>query len=69
MLDAFCDLHKNYGSIVKLNMPGKQSVLVFDPDDIRTLFLHEGKYPHRPTFDALKAYRKAKFGCVGVVPE
>lgn len=49
---------------------GKQhSVLVFNPDDIRLMFMNEGKYPKRPTFEALKQYRKEKYQIVGVVPE
>ena len=50
-------------------MGSQDSVLIFNPDDIRTMFQHEGKYPRRPTFEALKEYRKKKYGTVGVVPE
>ncbi len=69
MLEGFADLCRQYGDIVKLKMGSQDSVLVFNPDDIRTMFQHEGKYPKRPTFEALKAYRKKKFCSVGVVPE
>ena len=69
LLDGFADLQKQYGDIIKLNMGNKISLLIFNPDDIRSMFLHEGKYPLRPTFEALKDYRKKKYQCVGVVPE
>lgn len=69
MLDAFLDLFNKHGPIVRLIMAGKHSILLFNPDDIRTFFQHEGKYPKRPTFEALKTYRAEKYGCVGLVPE
>ncbi|XP_046461154.1 probable cytochrome P450 49a1 [Daphnia pulex] len=69
LLDGFTDLQKQYGDIIKLNMGNKISLLIFNPDDIRSMFQHEGKYPQRPTFEALKDYRKKKYQCVGVVPD
>jgi hypothetical protein len=69
LLDGFTDLQKQYGNIIKLNMGNKISLLIFNPDDIRSMFQHEGKYPQRPTFEALKDYREKKYQCVGVVPE
>lgn len=69
MLDGFADLHRQYGEIVKLKMGNTPSVLLFNPNDIKTMFDHEGKYPQRPTFDALKDYRKRKYQTVGIVPE
>ncbi|XP_046633707.1 probable cytochrome P450 49a1 isoform X2 [Daphnia pulicaria] len=50
-------------------MGNKISLLIFNPDDIRSMFQHEGKYPQRPTFEALKDYREKKYQCVGVVPD
>lgn len=69
MLEGFADLQKQHGDILKLKMGGQFSVLLFNPDDIRTMFEHEGKFPQRPTFEALKQYRKKKFNSVGIVPE
>lgn len=39
-----------------------------EADDGKVLFENEGKYPFRPTFDALIKYRKEKFNSIGVVP-
>lgn len=69
LLDGFADLQKQYGDIIKLKMGSQDMLLVFNPDDIRTMFQHEGKYPKRPTFEALKEYRKKKYQAVGIVPE
>ncbi|KAK4037016.1 hypothetical protein OUZ56_029060 [Daphnia magna] len=69
LLDGFADLHRQYGEIVKLKMGNTPSVLLFNPNDIKTMFDHEGKYPQRPTFDALKDYRKRKYQTVGIVPD
>ena len=68
LIAGFADLHQQYGDVVRLKL-GQETVLIFNPDDIRLLFQHEGKYPKRPTFEALKKYRKEKHGCVGIVPE
>ena len=68
LLDGFADLQRQYGDIVRLKL-GHNVVLLFNPDDIRCMYQLEGKYPKRPTFEALKKYRKERFGCVGLVPE
>ena len=68
-MDGFSDMQKQYGDISKLQMGNQNQVLVFNPDDIRQIFYHEGKYPQRPTFEALKHYRRKKYATVGVVPE
>nr|QST15061.1 CYP363A1 protein [Diaphanosoma celebensis] len=68
LVDGFNDLRKKYGKVVRLRL-GHEIVLMFDPNDIRTMYSVEGKLPQRPTFEALKMYRKEKFDCVGVVPD
>lgn len=68
LLRGFADLHKQYGDVVRLQMGSQNMILLFNPDDIRTMFQHEGKYPLRPTFEALIAVRKQKFNAVGIVP-
>lgn len=50
-------------------MGHQNQVLVFNPDDIRLIFNHEGKHPQRPTFEALKHYRTVKYQTAGIVPE
>ena len=68
LISGFGDLHNQYGDVVHLKL-NRDMVLLFDPEDIRNMFRHEGKYPNRPTFDALIKYRKEKYNCVGIVPE
>ena len=69
LIDGFADLHRQFGDIVKLRMANIDMVLVFNADDIQTMFQKEGKLPQRPSFEALKACRKAKYDAVGIVPE
>jgi len=68
LIAGFTDLHKKYGNVVHLKL-NQEIVLLFDPDDIQKMYQHEGKYPKRPTFEALIKYRKERHNCVGIVPE
>ena len=71
LVNAFDNLRKMYGNIVRLNHR-QEAVLLFDPYDIRAMYAVEGILPQRPTFEALKKYRnsciklllKEKFACV-----
>lgn len=69
LLVGFSDLQKQFGDIVQLKMGNQNMILIFNPEDVRTMFKHEGHYPKRPTLEALKKYRKEHYGCAGVVPE
>ena len=69
LLMGFADLQKQFGDIVKMKMGNLNSVLVFNPEDVRTMFHHEGHNPRRPVLEALKKYRKESYGCAGIVPE
>ena len=68
LMKAFTSLHQQYGDIVSLKMGVQNMVLVFTPDSVQTIFQHEGKFPERPTFEALKKIRKEEYGAVGLVP-
>lgn len=69
LLDGFADLQKQFGDIIKMKMGSLNSVLIFNPEDVRIMFQHEGQYPKRPALEALKKYRKEHYGCAGIVPE
>ena len=69
LLVGFSDLQKQFGDIVQLKMGNQNMILIFNPEDVRTMFQHEGQHPKRPTLEALKKYRKEHYGCAGVVPE
>lgn len=68
LMKAFTSLHQQYGDIVSLKMGAQNMILVFTPDSVQTIFQHEGKFPERPTFEALKKIRKQEYGAVGLVP-
>ncbi|CAH1104790.1 unnamed protein product [Psylliodes chrysocephalus] len=61
----FDELHYNgykkynsFGSLVREEIvPGVNVVWLFDPNDIETMFRHEGKYPQRRSHLALEKYR------------
>ena len=58
-----CGLKKyaEFGPVVKEKVFGGLSIVwLFHPDDIKTLFENEGKYPSRRSHLALKKYRKEK---------
>lgn len=68
-------LHERYGNICKL--PGflgrKDTVFVYDPDDIEKIFRNEGQYPIREGLDAVvhhrKVYRKDLYkNTIGLAP-
>ena len=48
-----------YGNILKLSFPGQPPiVLTIDPEDIKTVYAADGKYPIAPFLDIFRAYRK-----------
>ena len=50
-----------YGPIVKERLlPGVTFVHLFDPEDIATMYQHEGQYPMRLDVFGLGAYRDAR---------
>ena len=64
--------YKEYGPIVKETFPfGRDLVWLFDPEDIKTMFSSEGKYPMRRSHLALEHYRLAqptKYNNGGLLP-
>ena len=68
MTEAVLDLSKKLGPIFKLKLGGINMVITVDPNHVKQLFYHEGKYPVRPPFSALLHYRRKVYGGVGVVP-
>ena len=50
--------YQQFGKIVSEEIvPGTKIVWLFDPEDIKTLFLNENKYPERRSHLALEFYR------------
>ncbi|GAB6030882.1 hypothetical protein CHUAL_007714 [Chamberlinius hualienensis] len=56
--DAFFDLHRQFGPIVRLKL-GVEMVVVFNPEDAKTVLHSDGRYPFRPPMKALLNYRKS----------
>uniref|UniRef100_T1JEV8 Cytochrome P450 n=1 Tax=Strigamia maritima TaxID=126957 RepID=T1JEV8_STRMM len=71
LVDAHADLHKRYGRVVQLRL-GMPFVLLFNPDDIETMYRWEGTWPKRPLFEVLGHYRASrpdKYKHMGLVTE
>nr|CAH7756670.1 unnamed protein product [Callosobruchus chinensis] len=50
--------YKKFGPVVREQIvPGVNIIWLFDPNDIETMFRHEGKYPQRRSHLALEKYR------------
>ena len=59
--DALMSRYKEYGPIVKETIAGVTTVRVFDPDDVRTVFMNEDKQPHvAPLLETTKQYREQR---------
>lgn len=64
---ALESLHKEYGPIVKENLGGREIVHVFEPEDIKTYYSHEGKYPEIPPLqETTQLYRAEKKMSLGL---
>ena len=60
-------LYKEYGPIVKENFGDRNLVHVFDPEDIKTVYAHEGKYPEiPPLMETAGIYREQKGMSLGL---
>jgi len=58
---ALLNMYKQYGPVVKENLGGKEIVHVFDPDDIKTVYNIEGRWPVIPPLqETTQMYRKQK---------
>ncbi|XP_060083014.1 probable cytochrome P450 CYP44 [Ylistrum balloti] len=52
---------KQYGSIMKETIGKSTAVRLFDPDDIQTVYKHEGVWPHIvPILESSKKYRESR---------
>jgi len=64
---ALQDMYVEYGPLVKENIGGKVIVHVFDPEDIKTVYSHEGKYPVVPPLqETTQMYRAQKEMSLGL---
>lgn len=56
---AFDGLREEFGDIFRLKLPGHGNmVVIFRPEDIKTLYMNEGKNPIVPAFQNLENIRK-----------
>lgn len=60
-------LHQEYGPLVKENFGGRTIVHVFQPEDIKTVYSYEGKYPIiPPLMETAGIYREQKGMSLGL---
>nr|QGQ60786.1 CYP44 [Eurytemora pacifica] len=65
--EALKDMHLKYGPLVKENIGGKIVIHVFDPEDIKTVYGYEGKYPVVPPLqETTQMYRAQKDMSLGL---
>ena len=61
MHHAFDDMRKECGDIYRLNLPGEKNgflVVIFDAEDVKLLYAHDGRVPQIPGFDLFEFTRK-----------
>ena len=64
---ALESLNKEYGPIAKQNLGGREIIHVFEPEDIKTYYSHEGKYPEIPPLqETTQLYRAEKQMSLGL---
>lgn len=64
---ALLDMYRKYGPLVKESLGGKTILHVFDLDDIKTVYSHEGKYPIVPPLqETTQMYRQQKAMSLGL---
>lgn len=70
MNQAMLDKQKIFGDIYRERFGRNDAVFSFNPDDLQTMYKHEGAYPVRSPLESLKAYRELRkewYKSVGVV--
>ena len=57
--EAFDNLRKETGDVYRLSIPGEPGfVAIFQPEDVKTLYSHDGRIPNLPGFDPFEFIRK-----------
>ena len=57
--DVYHRLHREHGDIIRLGFMGQPPVVMpFNPEDVKTVYKADGKYPFQPGFDIFRYYRK-----------
>ena len=51
------ELRQKHGNIVLLRVPGRNLIIIFDPDHSRALYGNDGRTPHMAGFEPLEFYR------------
>jgi hypothetical protein len=55
------DLYKKYGCLVRQDLGTRTVIHIFDPEDIRTVYINEGKMPHVvPLQETIQLYRQER---------
>ena len=60
-------LYEEHGPLVKQNLGGREIIHVFDPEDIKTVYAHESKWPVIPPLqETTQMYREQKAMSLGL---
>jgi hypothetical protein len=61
------DLYKKYGPLVRQDLGTRTVIHIFDPDDIRTVYINEGTMPNVvPLQETAQLYRQARDMSLGL---
>ena len=61
------DLYKRYGPLVRQDLGKNVIIHVFDPDDIKTVYINEGKHPNiAPLQESALLYRQSRGFSLGL---
>lgn len=63
-------MYEKYGPLVRQKLPGEEALFhIMDPDDIATMFHHEGAIPTRMPLNGLAAVRADRQMSLGLINE
>ena len=54
------DLHSEYGDIARMRVGSRWMVFLFNPQDIKSVFYNDEKYPYRTESKLMKTYGRRK---------
>jgi len=61
------DMYKKYGPLVRQDLGTRTVIHIFDPEDIRTVYINEGTMPHVvPLQETAQLYRQERDMSLGL---
>ena len=60
-LDRFwMEIYQQYGDVVRIKLPGKNMLFLFNPEDHKVMHRNEPRIPYMPEFDLFSYIREEK---------